>query len=310
MKLSVVIPSHDPDPERLRRTLRGLAAQSLPAEDWELVLIDNASRRFPATEALRDCAPRNLRVAAEPRPGLTRARMAGVAETKAPIVVFADDDNVLAPDYLEQTARLLGSHPEVGACGGRSVAEFERQPEAWQREFLPLLALRDPGDLPRISRGLRPDGAAAAEYPVDAAPIGAGMAIRREAAMRWTAESDPDGLPDRRGADLTSGGDNDIVLTIMRHGWEVAYFPELRLTHLIPAARLEAGYLARLNRAVQRSWMRVLLKHGASPWPAIPRWTVPLRKAKAWFAFRAWSGPAAFVRWQGACGHFEGRSRT
>ena len=60
-------------------------------------------------------------------------------------------------------------------------------------------------------------------------------------------------LTDRRGNELTSGGDNDIVFCVMQAGWEVAYVPQLSLTHLIPAGRLEAGYLARLNRGIQKS---------------------------------------------------------
>ena len=114
-------------------------------------------------------------------------------------------------------------------------------------------------------------------------------------------------MMDRRGAALTSSGDNDIIFSVLRSGWQVAYFPDLTLTHLIPANRLQPDYLARLNRGIQQSWQQVLRRHGASPWPAIAPWTVPLRQAKAWFAYRAWSTPAARIRWQGACGHFEGR---
>jgi len=218
-----------------------------------------------------------------------------------------DDDNVLAPDYLQQVVRLFAEHPRVGALGGRSVPEFEREPVAWEREFLDLLSVRDLGDAPHLSQGLRPPGAAQNEYPVDAAPIGAGMALRRTAAQAWLEAGDT-GLSDRRGGELTSSGDNDIVLTVMEHGWEVGYFPELSLLHLIPAGRLEAAYLARLNRGIQKSWMQVLTKHDANPWPPIPRWTVPLRQGKAWLTHRAWSGTAAHIRWQGACGHFEGRT--
>ena len=32
-----------------------------------------------------------------------------------------------------------------------------------------------------------------------------------------------------------------------------------------------------------------------------------LRQFKAWFGHRAWTSPAARIRWQGACGHYEGR---
>ena len=55
---------------------------------------------------------------------------------------------------------------------------------------------------------------------------------------------------DRTGTSLASGGDNDLVFTALHAGGEVAYFPELRLTHLIPAGRLAPDYLTRLNRGI------------------------------------------------------------
>jgi glycosyltransferase involved in cell wall biosynthesis len=309
MDVAVIVPTHNPDPGRLRRALAGLRAQTLHARQWETVMVDNASHPHVDAAALAQVGPANLRVVAEPVLGLTSARRRGLAEVHAAVVVFVDDDNVLAPDYLERALRLSHENPGVGAFGGRSVPEFELEPEAWQREFLNLLAVRDPGDVPQISRGLRPPGALLNEYPVHAAPIGAGMVVRLEAARQWM-DDNPNGgiLPDRRGGDLSSGGDNDIILAVMKHRWEVAYFPELSLVHLIPPGRLEAAYLARLNRGIQRSWMQVLTKHEANPWPPISPWTAQLRIWKAWFTNRAWSGDAAQIRWQGACGHFEGRT--
>jgi glycosyltransferase involved in cell wall biosynthesis len=307
MRVSVVIPTHNPDAGRLRRALAGLRPQTLPFDRWETVLVDNASAIPLTAEAWADSAPANLRVVREPSLGLTAARRRGLAESRAPLVVLMDDDNILAPDYLENVVRRFAADPKLGAIGGKSLPEFERQPEPWVAEFLPLLALRDPGDQPQLSHGLRPAGAVRNEYPAAAAPIGAGMAIRREAAQPWL-EAKEDGISDRRGGELTSGGDNDIVLAIMSQGWEVAYFPELTLTHLIPASRLDPAYLARLNRGIQKSWMQVLSKHEANPWPPIPRWTAPWRKGRAWWVHRAWAGPAERIRWQGACGHFEGRT--
>src|ERR1700733_11610013 len=104
-------------------------------------------------------------------------------------------------------------------------------------------------------------------------------------------------MSDRRGEKLTSGGDNDIVLCGLRAGWHTGYFPQLRLTHLIPAARLEAKYLARLHRGIQQSWMQVLSLHDANPWLPLPRTGAMLRKTKAWFTSRAWSSPSARIRW-------------
>ncbi len=273
-------------------------------------MIDNASIPEVAMHGLGASAPPNVRILKEATLGLTHARRRGLAETRGRYCILVDDDNVLAPDYVSQVVRLLDAHPQVGAIGGKSVPEFEQRPQEWQREFLPLLALRDLGDEPRISQGIRPPGAKRDEYPADSAPIGAGMALRREAVEKWLREAPDPRLGDRRGKELSSGGDNDLVFSIMRAGWEVAYFPELGLTHLIPRERLDGDYLARLNRGIQASWMRVLTKYGANPWPAIPAWTVMPRKVKAWISLRAWTGPAAYIRWQGACGHFEGRSTT
>ena len=149
---------------------------------------------------------------------------------------------------------------------------------------------------------------ARSQYPDQAAPIGAGMAIRREAAGQWLADSADTSLSDRRGAELTSGGDNDIVFALLKRGWAVGYFPELTLKHLIPARRLTVDYLARINHGIQKSWVQVLAKYDACPWSPIPGWTVPLRQFKAWFTHRAWAGLAAHVRWRGACGQFDGLS--
>lgn len=300
--VTVVLPTHNPDPERLRLTLDGLAAQTVPASSRETIVVDNASTHFPGADFFaRD---ESLTVIAEPRLGLTAARRRGLAAARGEFAIFVDDDNVLAPDYLERTVACFVRLHRLGAAGGKSLPRFEREPADWQREFLPLLALRDLGPREIVSTGLRPPGATRNEYPAFA-PIGAGMALRRAAWETWLATDS--GLSDRLGAALSSSGDNDIVLTLLHHGWEVGYFPELGLTHLIPAGRLDAAYLARLNRGIQQSWMRVLTRHDANPWPPLRPTGAALRKAKSWFAYRAWSGSAARIRWQGACGHFDGR---
>ncbi|HUR60304.1 MAG TPA: glycosyltransferase [Opitutaceae bacterium] len=306
MEVSVIIAAHNPDRGRLRRTLAGIRAQTLASAAFETILVDNASREPLAQANLAESAPANLRVVVEPQLGLTAARRRGFSEARAPLCVLVDDDNVLAPDYLARSLRLAGRHERVGAFGGRSLPEFEVEPPAWAREFFPLLALRDHGDASHFEEGLRAPGAARNRYPAEAAPIGAGMVLRRAAAQTWMSEGSAT-LSDRRGTELTSGGDNDIVLTTLKHGWAVAYFPELSLLHLIPAGRLAPEYLARLNHGIQKSWMQVLSRHDANPWPPIARASVPLRQCKAWFTHRAWASPAARIRWQGACGHFEGR---
>jgi len=310
MILTVIIPTHNPHPLRLQRTLAGLRSQTLATDQWETLLIDNASTAPADLHAQTACLACNIRIVREPQLGLSHARKRGLAEARGDFAVLVDDDNVLAPDYLAMVLALFAQHSKIGACGGRSLPEFESPPPAWSHEFHPLLALRDLGPEPLISHGLHPDRSLRNKYP-SFAPIGAGMALRRAAWSAWTEAGQKKVLliSDRHGSELTSGGDNDIVLCAMRAGWEVGYFPALSLTHLIPPSRLTPDYLARLNRGIQKSWMQVLTLHDANPWPPLAPAGAALRKLKAWFTHRAWSSPSAHVRWQGACGHFEGRQR-
>lgn len=303
MKISVFIPTHAPHEERLRRTLQGLRAQTLPVSEWETVLVDNASARPIDVTRFASDAPVNLRVVSEPALGLSHARLRGFAETESPVIVMVDDDNVLAPDYLSKALEFLHAYPRVGAVGGRVLPEFAISPAPWLKPFDGLLALRDLGD-EIIVANRRKDPTGIWEYPL-CAPIGAGMVVRREALQLWLSAG-ASGITDRRGGELTSGGDNDMVFSMLEAGWQVAYLPGLSLIHLIPEGRMTEGYLCRLNRGIQKSWMDVLRRHGANPWPVIPRWTVPFRKVKAWLALRAWSSPERRIRWSGICGQLEG----
>ena len=307
MDLTVVVPTHRPHLSRLQQTLTGLRAQTLPIERWETLLIDNASVPPVDVSSLRHHAPANLRGLAEPVLGLTLARRTGFRAARGDVLVLVDDDNVLAPDYLAEVVRLFAAHPNVGALGGRSLPEFETPLPPDLAEFNGLLACRDLGPSPRLTSLQRDPTSGKPQYP-NCAPIGAGMALRHAAAQPWLDAPADSLLSDRRGSALSSGGDNDIVLSVLRAGWSVGYFPTLSLTHLIPAGRVTPTYLARLNRGIAVSWMQVLARHGACAWPPIRRWTVPLRQIKAWFTHRAWSSRAAYIRWQGACGHFEGRA--
>jgi len=303
--LSVVIPAHDPHAGRLARAVAGLRAQTLPVASWELVIIDNASRDPSVFRSLDLAWHPHARIVPEATLGLTSARLRGFAATSGQTVVLVDDDNVLDPGYLSLVAAAFAADASLGALGGRSLPEFETSPPKWTREFDGLLALRDPGAVP--ARAVWPPSVPR-EYPL-CSPIGAGLALRRTAADAYASAlvGDPRRRAfDRTGTQLVSGGDNDLVMTVLETGLAVAYEPALRLTHLVPASRSERAYLGKLNRAIARSWVRVLALHGIRPWLPVSRPTVSLRQARGWFRAQAWRGPAEWIRWQGGCGHFEG----
>lgn len=302
MKLSVIIPTYNPSLERLNQTLKGLAIQTLPKSDWELIVVDNnSSIKFESLINIPTDV--DFQFVIEPRQGLTFARLKGFEEAQGEIVLMVDDDNVLDNDYLKYSVQIFDNNPKLGAIGGNIDSEFETSPSDWTKEFLGKLAIRNLGNQPRISEF---NGKMISYYPTFA-PVGAGMVIRKEALKKYISdiENQTESISDRKGDSLSSSGDNEIVMYVLKSGFEVGFFPELKLTHLIPANRLTKAYLARLNHGILKSWTLFLIKHNLCPWRTISAWTVPLRKLKSYFIHTAWRNEVNYIHWKGSCGMFE-----
>src|SRR5262245_14202970 len=107
---SIIICSHNPRPDYLRRTLSALEQQTLARERWELMLIDNASNERLADVWDLTWHP-NGRHLHEGELGLTRARLRGIKEARGDILVFVDDDNALASDFLERIEPIPQRYP-------------------------------------------------------------------------------------------------------------------------------------------------------------------------------------------------------
>lgn len=305
--ISVIIPTHNPNQTRLQRTLCALKEQTLEQQSWELIVIDNLTSDPKYIHSFDFSWHTSTRIIREECLGLTRARLAGIQNSLGNYLVFVDDDNVLYPNYLQSVIDIFQSHPQLGAIGGKSLPEFEVLPEPWVKDFWVCLALRDLGEEVQVY-SYKDESIASKKHPVFA-PIGAGMALRYQAAKDYVNSLVQGSLRlslDRTGHNLQSGGDCDINLTLLDAGWGVGYFPELQLTHLISANRLTKDYLARLNYASSRSWIQVLNEHNICPWKKISHLTIIPRKMKAFLSYQAWKSPTAFINWQGACGTFEG----
>jgi glycosyltransferase involved in cell wall biosynthesis len=75
--------------------------------------------------------------------GLTPARLHGIQESSGELLVFVDDDNLLAPDFLERATAISAQFPVLGVFGpGILEPNFEVQPPPELRPYLNLLALR------------------------------------------------------------------------------------------------------------------------------------------------------------------------
>jgi glycosyltransferase involved in cell wall biosynthesis len=127
-EIAVVICTRD-RPEKLRRALAAIAAQTFPGVIETVVVFDRCE---PDHGVVVEGGLRPVRVIANDHtPGLPGGRNAGVAVTEAPLVAFCDDDDVWVAEKAQRQHALLQARPEVEVVvtGVRIVTdeqEFDR----------------------------------------------------------------------------------------------------------------------------------------------------------------------------------------
>jgi glycosyltransferase involved in cell wall biosynthesis len=100
LTVSVVVATYNRT-SKLPVLLRSLSAQSLPREDYELILVDDGSRE-PAKNLLEaNPTPFATRLVEQTNSGQAVARDRGVREAKGDVIVILDDDMEFQPTLLE-----------------------------------------------------------------------------------------------------------------------------------------------------------------------------------------------------------------
>lgn len=239
-KLSVIICTHNPVKDYLNKTLEGLKQQDLPYKEWELVLVDNASNESVSKRWELNWHP-NGRIILEPELGLTPARVRGIRETSAELLLYVDDDMVLDPDYLRQAIKISEEYPFLGIWGGNLKGGYEVEPPETIMRYIERLAVREVKQVRWSNIRLW-----------ETTPSGAGMVLRRVVADMYANEAIDNPLKkflSRKGESLSSGGEVDIAFKAVGMGFGSGLFPQLSATHLLPAHRLTESYMLRLQEA-------------------------------------------------------------
>jgi glycosyltransferase involved in cell wall biosynthesis len=118
----------------LSETITSVVDQTWP--HWQLTLVDDGSPDPSALDALAAKVP-GARVLHQPPGGTSVARNRGIRETKGPLLVFLDDDDLWMPDRLErQVEAWLKAPQHVGVfCGGTYIdADGRAFGEPWRAE--------------------------------------------------------------------------------------------------------------------------------------------------------------------------------
>jgi glycosyltransferase involved in cell wall biosynthesis len=226
IRVTVAIPTYN-RAACLRQTLDGACRQDFPANEFEILVIDNNStddtKAVVAEFAGRFPEPRYVQ---ESKQGLDHARNRAVAEARGNIILFADDDILVEPDWVRRMAEPFGADDHIGAAGGEVTPVFPDGLPPWIVGWHAPQALR----------------ASAGPLAMDRTPMGANLAIRKSVFDRlglFRAELD------REAGSYFSGGDAEMVRRIQASGWEIWFVPEAAVRHQIPASRTTFRYAAR-----------------------------------------------------------------
>jgi glycosyltransferase involved in cell wall biosynthesis len=208
--VSVVVPTYR-RPELLMRCLRALAAQTLPAPAYEIIVVDDgrcdttrtvvlALAQEPALPAFRYLRPTGTQ-------GPAAARNAGWREARGEIVAFTDDDTVPRSDWLALGATALIAHPNWAGLAGRVVVPLGPEP---------------PTDHERMTQGLE-----RAEF------VTANAFVRRAALLRvrgfderftraWREDSDLQFRLQAQAGDVGRCDDAIVLHPVRRERWGVS----------------------------------------------------------------------------------------
>ena len=249
LSVSVVVCTRD-RPAELRRCLDALG----PTRERlrELIVVDNG----PTAETRSVIASYPWATyLAEPRPGLSIARNAGVARATADIVAFTDDDAVVAPTWAERIVRSFTDPRIMAATGLVLPAELETEPQ--------IVFERGLGGFGRGFRAITFDAGFFARMRSHGVPVwrigaGANMACRREA-FALVGPFDERLGPGAAGC----GDDSELWYRILAAGWTCRYDPVAVAHH---RHRRTWAELERQAHAYMRGHVAALLvqhaKHG------------------------------------------------
>ncbi|MDG4762601.1 glycosyltransferase [Solwaraspora sp. WMMD406] len=261
---------------RLPAAVAAILAQTY--RDLELIVVDNDPVSDRVRHRLADVDDPRVRIVAQPRRGLSRARNAGLAAASGDIVAFTDDDALPDVHWLAEAIRGFAVDPAVGCVTG--LVTPARLDTRWERLFEEYGAF-DKGYLAKVwsVRPVPPRLAHAAQigdrgplFPYVAGNYGSGnnMAFRAEV-LRELAGFDPAlgaGSPTRGGEDL------DMFRAVLTAGHAILYVPSALVRHFHrdsrPALRRQlfgygSGFTAVAFKQLVSGWSAALRIMRSSP---------------------------------------------
>lgn len=214
----------------LAKCLDSILRQSLPREDYTILVIDNGSTDGTA-DILREYeAEQGVRWLQEPVVGLSRARNTALKNVQTDYLGYIDDDAVAESGWMETALDCFRNvHPRPVWVGGTIHLEWETKPMPWINEELtqPLGRLYW-GDTPRFLSSTE--------------RLGGGNSFFSRSFLASIG-----GFNEQLGRKdvLLSGEETELRQRIEAKGCAVYYHPQVAIRHFVPEERTQPGWFYR-----------------------------------------------------------------
>ena len=242
MGISVAVATHNRAGE-LKLTLSSLAGMNSGDQDYEILVIDNASTD-QTSEVVHEFLPLfggRLRYVYEELLGLSHARNRAIAEARHDIIGFLDDDVDVEPHWVSRIAEAFDGC-DVAAVGGRAVLAYPVPRPAWLDEVGECLLTKvDLGTVRRLAQ--------ADEL------YGLNLCVRKDWIDRvgWFRTD-----LGRIGECLLSGEEEELLNRIVAAGGVLLYEPEAVVAHRVPANRLRRRWFLSRTYWGKRGYARMV----------------------------------------------------
>jgi glycosyltransferase involved in cell wall biosynthesis len=229
MKISSIICTHNGQ-KVLGKAIQSLVNQTLAKEDYEILVVDNGSTDNTCEIASQFQNQPNLRYIFESKLGLSHARNTGYKEARGDIIAYLDDDAIACSKWLELIVEVFQTVPNVGAVGGKVNPIWEVDPPTWINDFMQrYLSVLNWSETPIVLDD--------SKYLV-----GANISFQRKNLEKFSGFSTNLG---RKGKNLISSEETELVNKIKGDGQSIFYHPEISVNHLVPAARMNSSWFRR-----------------------------------------------------------------
>jgi hypothetical protein len=146
------------------------------------------------------------------------------------IIGFVDDDNWVAPDWVQTLSDIMSNDPTIAICGSLLRPVFQTPAPSWFERFQIYYAI------------------VTAEHASQPRPAvcAAGMGVRVSAWRSLVDRGFRGHLTGRVGKRLLSGCDSELCYALKLAGWQVTISDSLKVEHYMPSERLTWSYLRRM----------------------------------------------------------------